>query len=293
MRGQQTAVTVASDVFELEFLGGIAEHHYRRARPGLEDLPWGTLATGHYPPALLEAARRTWTEIAINEYRAVVAFTEVVSALAAIRAPIDLLGMASEFILDEVSHVELASRMCMELGGAAPMAVDTAHMYAVPPDLTSQQRANELVLRVSCVAEVYAGKTSVESMRSCKHPLPKAVHTRILQDESRHLRLGDLYFDWMSESLDDAERKRLGTVLTKAIFGHERYLRRRISRVRDGFTEEGYSVDHIHELGSLESERFVPLAKKVMREDVLAPLARRGIVPEPGELDELLRENAS
>lgn len=284
------AVTVASEFFELEFLGGVAEHHYRRARPGLEDLPWGTLATAHYPPALLEAARRSWTEIAINEYRAVVAFTHVIGALASVRAPIDLLGMASEFVLDEVTHVELASRMCMDLGGAAPVTVDTARMYDVPTTLTPQQKANELVLRVSCVAEVYAGKTSVESMRSCTHPLPKAVHTRILQDESRHLRLGELYFDWISETLDDAERARLGGVLTRAIRGHERYLKRRISRVRDGVTEEGFQVSHIHELGSLESERFVPLAKKVMREEVLEPLARRGIVPEPGELDALLAE---
>lgn len=281
-------VTVASEPFELELLGGAAEHHYRRARPGLDDLPWETLDTSHYPPALLEGARRSWTEVAVNEYRAVIAFTHVVRSLAAVRAPIDLLGMAAEFVLDEVTHVELASRMCMALGGSAPVVVDTSQMYAVPGNLSPREEANELVLRVSCVAEVYAGKTSIEAMRACTHPLPKAVHTRILKDESRHLRLGELYFDWMSEMLDDAERARLGSVLTKAILGHEHYLKRRISRVRDGVTEEGYKVSDIHELGWLESERFVPLAKKVMRDDVLDPLARRGIVPESGMLDALL-----
>ena len=151
------------------------------------------------------------------------------------------------------------------------------------------EHANELVLRISCVAEVYAGKTSVEAMRACTHALPKAVHTRILQDEGRHLRLGELYFDWISERLDDRERARLGVVLTKSILGHERYLKHRVSRVKDGITEEGYKVTDIHELGWLESERYVPLAKKVMNDDVIAPLARRGIMADESAIGVLLK----
>ena len=260
---------MTQELFELEWLGGVAEHHYRRARPGLNDLPWGTMRTEHYPPALLEGARRSWTEVAINEYRAVIAFSHVVRALAEAKAPLDLLGMAAEFVLDEVTHVELASRMCMELGGATPITADMQHLVSYPPgDRTAAEWANELVLRVSCVAEVYAGKTSVEAMKACTHPLSKAVHTRILQDESRHLRLGELYFDWCHDQLSDGERGRLGAVLAESVLGHERYLRHRISRVTDGVTEEGYKVSDIHELGWLESARFVPLAKRVMRDEI-------------------------
>ena len=45
-------------------------------------------------------------------------------ALVDVRAPLDLLGMTSDFLADECSHVEIASRLAMELGGAAPRMVD-------------------------------------------------------------------------------------------------------------------------------------------------------------------------
>ncbi len=107
--------------FELEWLGGIAECHYRSTRPGLDDLPWGSVNLAKYSPELLDSARWSWTEIAISEYRAVLAFSDVVRALAVAKAPLDLVGMAADFVLDEVTHVELASRLAMDLGGAAPV----------------------------------------------------------------------------------------------------------------------------------------------------------------------------
>jgi hypothetical protein len=274
--------------FELEWLGGIAEHHYRTARPGLDDLPWGSLSPADYPPQLVSAAQRSWTDTEINEYRAVLAFSDVVRALAVAKAPLDLVGMAADFVLDEVTHVELASRMAMELGGAAPIDADMRRLVLdAPRDLTPLQVASELVLRVSCAAEVYAGKTSVEAMRACTHPLPKAVQTRILQDESRHLRLGELYFDWVAEYLDAAERSRLGGILVDCILGHEHYLRRPARPVSSGAASDGVQLSDIHALGLLESARAVPLGKQVMREQVLAPLGRRGIVPTGAKLDAL------
>src|SRR3974390_1022175 len=105
-------------------MGGAAEHHFRKARPATEDLPWGTLDAAKYSPSAVEYARGAWTEVAINEYRAVASFCEVLRALVDIKAPLDLLGMTSDFLADECSHVELASRMAMELGGAVPRIVD-------------------------------------------------------------------------------------------------------------------------------------------------------------------------
>src|SRR5580658_4894193 len=110
--------------FELEWMGGVAEHHFRHARPGADDLPWGTLDPSKYAPEAVDFARGSWTEVAINEYRAVASFSEVLRAMVDVKAPLDLLGMTSDFLADECSHVELASRMAMELGGAAPRTVD-------------------------------------------------------------------------------------------------------------------------------------------------------------------------
>src|ERR1019366_1663250 len=118
--------------FELEWMGGAAEHHFRKARPHTDDLPWGTVDASRYDPAAVERARGSWTEVAINEYRAVASFSEVLRALVDAKAPLDLLGMTSDFLADECAHVELASRMAMELGGAAPGRFRSLHRAAPP-----------------------------------------------------------------------------------------------------------------------------------------------------------------
>ena len=73
--------------FELEWMGGAAEHFFRKARPATEDLPWGTLDPRQYDPEAVAFARGAWTEVAINELRAVASFSEVLRALVEVRAP--------------------------------------------------------------------------------------------------------------------------------------------------------------------------------------------------------------
>lgn len=53
--------------------------------------------------------------------------------------------------------------------------------------------------------------------------------------------------------------------------------------MRDGVTSEGYRVDDLHELGFLESKLAVPLARKMVEEDILVPLAALGIILPEGE----------
>ncbi|HEX7668312.1 MAG TPA: ferritin-like domain-containing protein, partial [Polyangiaceae bacterium] len=188
-----------TELFTLEWLGGVAEHHFRKARPE-DDLPWGSLDASHYSASLLAAAREVWTGVAMSEYAAICAFSEVVGALAAARAPLDLIGMTSDFLADEVHHVELASRLLMRLGGAAPKPFDAARLTpTTAPGLTPLQRASELVVRVGCIAETFASETAVPMMRETTHPLVRAVYQTILRDEARHCRFGSLYFEWAGE----------------------------------------------------------------------------------------------
>src|SRR3974377_2336263 len=125
-------------------MGGVAEHHFRKGRPGADELPWGTLHPAKCAREAVEFARGSWTEVAINEYRAVASFSEVLRALVDVRAPLDLLGMTSDFLADEVAHVELASRLAMELGGGAPRMVDFDRFTAKPRGRTALQRANDI-----------------------------------------------------------------------------------------------------------------------------------------------------
>ena len=126
--------------FALGWLGGSAERYFRRIRPGVEQLPWGSLEPGRYPPLLVDRARVSWTEAAYNEYCTAVAFADLVRALLECNAPIDLVGMAGDFLADEMSHVELTSRIAMELGGGAPYEVDFEGR-ATLDDLTDLGRA--------------------------------------------------------------------------------------------------------------------------------------------------------
>ena len=279
-----------SDLFELEWMGGPAEHRFRKIRPGTEDLPWGTLDTSTFHPNVLEAARGSWTEVAINEYRAIAAFSAVLRALAEARAPLDLLGMTSDFLADECAHVELASRMAMELGGAAARTLDVRGMTpSTDHSLTPLQRANELVLRISCIAEAFSGGTAAGQLASTPHALPRAIYESILRDESHHRRLGGLYFDWASEKMDDAERARLTQVTVNTLKGYARYWTPRPSRA----LREGWPLEELRALGWLEQEKFVPLAREVVVRDILDPLQAIGICVSDADRQKLLQQTDS
>jgi hypothetical protein len=261
--------------FELEWMGGAAEHHFRKARPGVDDLPWGTVDVSKYAPAAIERARGSWTEVAINEYRAVASFSEVLRALVDVKAPLDLLGMTSDFLADECSHVELASRMAMELGGAPRRLVDMDNFANRPRGLTHFQRANELVLRVSAIAEAFSGGTASVSYESTTHELPRAIYESILRDEARHRRLAGLYFEWALSRIDEKELARLGQVLFTGLQALAPFWKPRKSTSSNAIAP--MPADDLQALGWLGSDRFAPVAREVVERDILDPLATIGI----------------
>ena len=274
-----------TDPFTLEWLGGPAEFHFRKARPE-GDFDWASLDPSRYPPSLVEVAREVWMGIVLAEYAAISAFADVVGALTQARAPLDLIGMTGDFLADEVRHVELASRVVMQLGGAPARSFDTTQLtLRTPTARNAAERANELALRIGCVAEVFASATAVPIMRETTHPLLRSVYESILRDEARHRRFGSLYFEWAADRLSDAERTRLGAVTLDALRVYAP-LWRHAQNLSDTRAEwQGFDV---HELGWMEPSRYVPLARKVVRDEILSPLRDIGIVlPEP-ELEELL-----
>jgi hypothetical protein len=261
--------------FELEWLGGAAEHHFRKARPHTEDLPWGTLDVAKYDPRAVERARGAWTEVAINEYRAIAMFAEVLRALVDVKAPLDLLGMTSDFLADECAHVELASRLAMDLGGAAPREVDFARFTMPRPrGLTAFQWANELILRVSCVSEAFTGGTAAVSHERTTHPLPRAVYASILRDEAHHRRLGGLYLEWALERIDDDELRRLGRVLGATLTAFGPFWKSKAARSTE---PPAWSEADLGSLGWLGPPAFAVVAKEVVVRDILDPLATIGI----------------
>lgn len=279
-----------TELFALEWMGGVAEHHYRKARPGVDDFRWDTLDPARYSPQLLAAAREVWTNLTLSEYAAIAAFAEVVSALTLARAPLDLIGMTSDFLADEVRHVELVSRMVMQLGGAAPRVFEPARLAPrVSPRLTPLQRANELALRVGCIAEAFASGTVLPVVRGQTHPLVHDVYVSVLRDEARHARFGSLYFEWAQGHLDDAERTRLGAVALSSL-GDYAPLWRKLNvsshQLQDGLPALA------NELGWLEPPSYVRVATSVVLRDILPSLRRIGLHLPEAELAALLEHPA-
>jgi hypothetical protein len=255
-------------------MGGAAEHHFRKARPETDQLPWGTLDPSKYAPKAVERARRSWTGVALNEYRAVAYFTHVLRALVEVRAPLDLLGATSDFLADECAHVELASRLAMELGGAAPQEVDLERFAPGPVGRTPLERANDIILRVSCVAEAFSGGTASVSLASTVHELPRAVYESILRDEAHHRRLGGLYFEWALSRVDEAELARLGRTLHGLLKEYSAYWR----NVRSPVPADAPSYERdLRALGWLPPVRFADVAREVVVRDILDPLETIGI----------------
>lgn len=275
--------------FDLEWFGGVAEHHFRKVRPYVDELPWGTLDVSRYPADLVDKSRISWTEAAFNEYCTARAFADLLGAMLEAKAPIDLIGMASDFVADEILHVELTSRIAMELGGGAPYVIDFEDLHRRPdPALSPLQRANELVVHVCCVAEAFSLPMLASAFGSATHPLTKQVLERIVKDEAPHGRLGFLYLEWLDDRLDDAERVRLARVTVETIAALAPLWQRLQSRVEDGITTEGYRLEHIRELGWTESSLYKERARKAIRDDVLVPLAKFGIVPDEAAIATLL-----
>jgi hypothetical protein len=280
---------VALEPFDLEWFGGIAEHHFRKVRPGVDALPWGTLDRDRYPLELIERARISWTEAAYNEYCTASAMGEMLVALLAAKAPIDLVGMASDFVADELLHVELTSRIAMELGGGAPYRIDFDDLTLAPSrELSPLQRANQLVVKVCCVGEAFSLPMLASAYQSAMHPLTKQVLERIVHDEAPHGRFGFLYLDWAADQLDAAERVRLADVAITTIGELAPLWQRLVSRVEDGVTTEGYRIEHVRELGWTESSLYRTRARAAIRDEVVAPLARYGIELPPERLAPLL-----
>ncbi|MBS1149160.1 MAG: hypothetical protein H6Q89_858 [Myxococcaceae bacterium] len=260
---------MASELFELSMLGGAVERRYRRLRPEVDRLPWGTLDVTKYSAAVLNVARTTWTEAAFQEHRTAAACAATLKALIAARAPLDLIAMATRFPLDEMVHVEMCARLAMELGGGAPLEHDPLDLIREPdPKLPALLQAAELVVRNFCVGEALSIPMLRGSWHAAGHPLIKAVLGRIVKDEAAHGQFGWFFLEWAGELLTDADRTHLAQQAGLTINAvTERW--KQIKPLEDSQDPE--------RLGWMESASYVALARRSMQTSVIAPLKRHGI----------------
>jgi hypothetical protein len=262
------------ELFELEMLGEGVERRYRRQRPEVDDMPWGTFDTARFSQAALVAARKAWTSAAFQEHRTGIACAATLRALYECRAPIDLIAMAARFPMDELVHIELCARMAMELGGGTEIQHDPLALIVDPSDeLPPLLRASDMVVRFFCVGEALSIPLLKGTWHAAKHPLPRAVLGRIVRDEAAHGTFGFTFLDWALPKLGEHELRHLA----RAAEGPIRAIRRQWEEMRKRRVS-GYDQNFGDALGWMQTDAYLALASRCMQSRVIEPLRTRGIL---------------
>jgi hypothetical protein len=282
------ATAMLGELFELELFGEGIEKRYRRLRPEVEAMPWGTLHTSAHPEHVVVAARRAWTGAAFQEHRTGAACAVTLKALIDVRAPLDLIAISCRFPLDEMVHVELCSRLAMELGGGSEIRYDPHNLVYEPSrELSSLRIASELVVHNFCVGEALSIPLLRGAAKAANQPLTRAVLSRIVRDEALHGNFGWSYLEWAKDYLTAEDLDRLSHLSARSIRGvlaNWDYLKREL-------VEQGTQKPKAHALGWMQTRDYLTLAAASIEKKVLAPLLKFGIDPKRylnGELEELV-----
>jgi len=271
---------MSGELFELELLGGTTEQRFRRMRPEVEAMPWGTLDISNASEDARVAARRAWTGAAYQEHRTALACAMQLRALIEARAPVDLIAVASRFPLDEMVHVELSARMAMEFGGGTEIIYDPkATVLAPNPEQRPLMQAAECAVRFFCVGEALSIPLLRATWHIAEHPLPKAVMGRIVKDEAAHGVFGFTFLDWAGPELSAADRAELGRQADLAI----RFLYGQWREVHENRREQLHEGDV---LGWMRTDDYLGRARRAMQTQVITPLEARGI-PIGAQLSEI------
>jgi hypothetical protein len=272
------------ELFELSLFGEGIERRYRRLRPEVEAMPWGTLDITAYPAHVITAAKKAWTGAAFQEHRTGAACTLTLKALIEARAPVDLIAVACRFPLDEMTHVEMCARLAMELGGGSEIRYDPrALVYEPARELSPLMIASELVVHNFCVGEALSIPLLRGSAKAAEQPLTRAVLTRIVRDEALHGTFGWWYLDWAQELLSKRDLTQLSRLCARSIMG--------VLRSWEALKDDALDARQrpkAHALGWMQSRDYLRLAARSLQRNVVAPLARYGIDPRPylrGELE--------
>ena len=86
--------------------------------------------------------------------------------------------------MDELVHVELCSRMAMELGGGTEIRYEPEDVIAdAASDLPPLMRAADMIVRFFCVGEAVSIPLLRGTWHAARHPLPRAILGRIVRPD--------------------------------------------------------------------------------------------------------------
>jgi len=251
--------------------GAGIERRYRRMRPEVDALPWTSFDASIYDDEVRLAARAAWTRAAFQEHRTAAAVSVSLRALVEARAPLDLIGVATRFPLDEVTHVELCARMAALLGGGTEVVHRPDELIRTPePSLSPLMRAADIVVRLYCVGEAVSIPLLRGAWHAARHPLPKAVLGAIVRDEAAHGTFGFWFLDWALPQLGPTERATLAGSAERAI-APIRGLWKQIAAGPSPLDSDA------NPLGWMQTDAYLETAHVAMQRNVIEPLRARAI----------------
>lgn len=260
---------------EITYLGGWTGRRMARRRPICDGLPWGTLDLSAHSPAELDEARAVWTNGVFTEYASAAAFSNLATALLESGAPIDLTATAADIVVDEMAHVELVSRLVMELGGAVPYHADLGKISQVTSPEADRPflRACELAVTTSCVGEALSVPALRRSRSLAGQGLVHRVLDRLVRDEGPHAQLGMWFLEWAAPQLSRGERAWLAGVAMDAIEVYAPLWR-----------EAGGVVGGVPALGASDFERYRATMTAAVEDGIVPRLTRSGITVDAARL---------
>ena len=179
------------------------------------DIKPETFDAGQYDKEMLTRGRRAWTLRTNDEYRSMVAFSELTHLCAEMHAPLDVIALASRLIRDEVRHVEICSQMTNLLGGR-PKKAPQPQYARTNPQRSARRRALHHAIGSCAIGETISVTMLAGTRAHCTDPVAKATLTQILRDESFHSRFGWLWMPHMD--LTDEDRRWLDKFIPR-VFG--------------------------------------------------------------------------
>ena len=261
---------------EVSVLGGWTERRMRRRRSGIDDMPWGTLDVARCRPEDVELARGMWTNGIFTEYASATAFSQLATAFLECGAPVDLTAACADIVVDEMTHVEMVTRVVIELGGAVPYEMDLDLITQLPdPDASPLMRAAELAITTSCVGESLSVPALRQSRAMINTGILHAVLDRLVRDEGPHAQLGMQFLAWAGDRLTRGDRARLAQIALDAVAVYAPLWQKPAS-------------DAAPELGLTEPDAYRTLMTTAVREKIDARLCRHGIVMDRDALAQLM-----
>jgi hypothetical protein len=254
-----------SEIFEL--LGGATERHFRARHPHVERMPWGSLDLTRFGEEELLAARRGWTDLALQEYAAAASQANAVRLLVRARAPMDLSALVANFPLDELVHTEVCARMAEELGGVVPIEYPTEQVFPS----SSPSRGSPLVQAAQAVVwEFCVGETLSHGLLSFHHrhataALLEAAWGRLVKDEALHARFGWLFLRWARPRLTQAELEQVRHVAERAVDRVKELEEKVGSQPPSAFIDVGV-------FGSCGKERYLLESRRILQGRVVRRL---------------------